>query len=70
MFRRIFDWELVEPQSFSFSKERSLVCVENQEDVGYEGTPSKAPRASRRKMMPHHATAELVLVNRGYAVAN
>ena len=27
------DWECVEPQPFSFSKKRSIVCVENQEDM-------------------------------------
>ena len=47
------DWEIVEPQSFSFSKKRHAVCVENQEDMNYEGTPVKAPPASRRKIMPH-----------------
>ena len=29
------DWEFVEPQSFSFSKQRSVVWVENQEDMSY-----------------------------------
>ena len=28
------------------------VCVENQENMSYEGTPVKAPPASRRKIMP------------------
>ena len=46
------DWEHVEPQSFSFSKKRSIVCVENQEDVSYEGTPVKAPPQARRMMPP------------------
>ena len=46
------DWEFVEPQSFSFSKKRSIVCVENQEDMGYERTPERAPPAARRRMMP------------------
>ena len=27
------DWEIVEPQSFSFSKKRQAVCLENQEDM-------------------------------------
>ena len=35
------DWESVEPQSFSFSRKRSIVCVENQEDMSYGGTPVK-----------------------------
>ena len=38
---------------FSFSKRRSLVCVENQGNRSYEGTPEKAPPASRRRTMPH-----------------
>ena len=37
------DWQIVEPQS-------SL--LENQEDMNYDGTPVKAPPASRRKIMP------------------
>ena len=43
------DWEVVEPQSFSFSRKRGAVCVENQENMRYEGTPVEAPLASRRK---------------------
>ena len=46
------DWESVEPQSFSFSKKRSIVCVEHQEDMSCAGTPAKAPPTSRRRMMP------------------
>ena len=46
------DWESVEPQSFSFSKKRQAACVENQEGMSSEGTPVKAPPASRRKIMP------------------
>ena len=46
------DWEIVEQQSFSFSRKRQAVCVENQEDMNYDGTPVKAPLASRRKIMP------------------
>ena len=64
------DWEYVEPQSFSFSRKRSIVRVENQEDMSYEGTPVKAPPTSGRRMMPPTHTAELVLFNRGCAVAN
>ena len=37
------DWEFVEPQSFSFSKKRSIVCAENEGEMSYEGTPVKAP---------------------------
>ena len=35
------DWEPVEPQSFSFSKKRSVVLEENREEMRYEGTPVK-----------------------------
>ena len=46
------DWEIVEPQS-SFSPESGrVVWVENQGNMSYEGTPVKAPPASRRKIMP------------------
>ena len=41
------DWEIVEPQSFSFSRKRSVVRVEN-----HEGTRVKAPPASRKIMPP------------------
>ena len=44
--------EFVEPQFFSFSKKRSIVWVENREEMSYEGTPVKAPPTSRRRMMP------------------
>ena len=37
---------------FSFSRQRRAVCVENQENMSYEGTPLTAPQASRRKIMP------------------
>ena len=46
------DWEFVEPQSFSFSKKRSAACWENSGNMSYEGTPVKAPPATRRKIMP------------------
>ena len=46
------DCEMVEPHSFSFSRKRQAFCVENQEDIHYDGTPVKAPPASRRKIMP------------------
>ena len=46
------DWEIVEPQSFSFSRERRAVRVANQENMSYEGTPVKAPQEARRRMMP------------------
>ena len=37
--------------------------------MSVEGTPVKAPLASNRRDGAAHATAELVLVNRGFAVA-
>ena len=40
------DWEIVETQSFSFSRKRQAVCVENQEDMNYFGTRVKAPPPS------------------------
>ena len=46
------DWEFVEPQSFSFSKKRSVVWEENRGEMSYEGTPVKAPPNTRRRMMP------------------
>ena len=36
------DWDFVEPQSFSLSKKRNFACVENQEDMNYQGTPALA----------------------------
>ena len=45
-------WEFVEPRSFSFFKNRSIFCVENQEDMSYEGTPVKTLPTSRRRRMP------------------
>ena len=52
------DREKFEPQPFSFSRRRSsVVCVENQENMSFEGTPVKAPPAST------HATAELAFVD-------
>ena len=46
------DWESVEPQSFSFSRKRSIFSVENQQDMSYAGTPVKAPPTSGRRMSP------------------
>ena len=46
------DWQVVEPQPFSFSRKRHVFCVESQEDTNYDGTPVKAPPTSRRKIMP------------------
>ena len=52
MHCRIRNWEIVEPQTFSFFRKRQAVCAEDQEGMNYEGTPVKAPPASRRKIMP------------------
>ena len=46
------DWEFVEPQSFSFSKKRSVVWKENRGEMSYRGTPVKALPNTRRTMMP------------------
>ena len=43
------EWELMEPQSFSFSFKRVT-----QEEVRFEGSQVEAPPLSRRRMMPHH----------------
>ena len=45
------DWEFVEPQSFSFYKKRSSVWEENQGEMGYKGSPVKAPPNTRRWIM-------------------
>ena len=42
------DWEFVEPQSFSFSKKRSIVWEENRGEMSCEGTPVKAHPNTRR----------------------
>ena len=46
------DREFVEPLSFSFSRKRSSVLAENQGEMGYEGSPVKAPPNTRRRIMP------------------
>ena len=43
---------LVEPQSSSFSNNRSLDWADSQEEMRYEGSPVKAPPPSRRRVMP------------------
>ena len=45
------DRELVEPQSFSFSKQRAY-CTVTQEEMRNEGSPVKAPPLSWRRMTP------------------
>ena len=64
------DSEFVEPQSFSFSKKPSIVCVENQAGMSHEGNARKSATDIQKKSDAAHATAELVLVSRGHAVAN
>ena len=44
------EWDFVEPQSFSFSKKLNFACVEDQEDMNYEGTLVKAPPCPKRRM--------------------
>ena len=44
------EWEFVESQSFSFSKKRKFACVENQEDINYEGTLVQALPCRKRWM--------------------
>ena len=39
--------EFVEPQSFSFSKKRSTVCAESQEEMSYKGAPVKSLPSAR-----------------------
>ena len=56
------DWEIVDPQSFSFSRKRQTVCVENQEGMTSEGT-SKSTASIQKKDMPPTATAELAVVD-------
>ena len=46
------DWEFVEPQSFSFSKKRSIMREENRGEMSYEGMPVKALPNTRRRMLP------------------
>ena len=44
------DWDFVEPQSFSFSKKRSLCCTSTQEELRFEEPQVKAPLSWRRRM--------------------
>ena len=52
-------WELVERQSFSFSKKRSFVCAENQGEMSYEGSPVKAPLYNQKKDDAAHAAQQI-----------
>ena len=42
--------DFVELQSFSFSKKHNFACVEEQEDMNYDGTLVKAPPCSKKRM--------------------
>ena len=58
-----FEWEFVELQSFSYSKKRKFACVENREDMNYEGTPVKAPPCPKRRMrtpLPQQCSSSLM----------
>ena len=46
------DCEVVDLQSFSFSKKRPLFGTVFQETMRYEGSPGKAPPLTRRRKMP------------------
>ena len=43
-------WEFVEPQSFSFSKQRARCCTDTREEMRYEGSTVITPPLSRRRM--------------------
>ena len=57
------EWDFVELQSISFSKKRNFACVENQEDMKYEGTPVKALSLSQKRDEDAAAAAWLLFVN-------
>ena len=46
------DWEFIEPQSFSFSRKRSLYCAVAQEEMRHESSQVKPPPLSRRRVIP------------------
>ena len=48
----MIEWEFVEPQSFSFSKKRSLYCTVTQEEMRYASSQVKASPLSRRRLVP------------------
>ena len=45
------EWDFVGPQSFSLSRKRNFACVEEEEDMNYEGTPVNAPPCPNRRAM-------------------
>ena len=46
------DGDLVEPQSFPFSKKRAHSWTATQEEMRYESSSARTPPPSRRRMMP------------------
>ena len=54
------DWEIVEPQSFSFSRKRRAVCVESQENMSCEGTPEWYQLLDFFKKMRRHRWRECI----------
>ena len=44
---------------FFVSRKRHAFCVENQEDMNYDGTRVKGPPASRRLCRPHDSRQSL-----------
>ena len=52
MLCRIGIGNLWNRRPFLFFRKRQAVCAEDQEGMNYDGTPVKAPPASRRKIMP------------------
>ena len=53
------DWEIVEPQSFSFSTKRASVCAENQGD-GSRRVASKSASDIQKRDDAAYATAKFV----------
>ena len=44
------EWDFLDPKSFSFSKKRNFACVEEQQDMNYEGTLVMDLLALKRRM--------------------
>ena len=53
------DWDLVEPQPFSFSKKRGHSCTVTQEEMRFESSQVKARPLSSDAA---HATAKFVFI--------
>ena len=53
-------WEFVEPQSFSFSRQRIWTTM--QEEMRYDDSPAKAPPALKKKNGTAHTTAKFILI--------